>query len=108
MATKKRRLFMRHIIKRIVKTVTIVTWTIQWTEEAADENPLTRQRPGDNVEQTHLALGEDQPPWPVFNPQVEEAIRDATEVTAYKPLTGEPPSLAIYKSNLFIDQGEKP
>ena len=36
---------MPHIIRRIVRTVTTITWTIQWQEEAAADLSLAASDP---------------------------------------------------------------
>jgi hypothetical protein len=98
---------MRRIITRIVRTVTTVTWSIRWDEDVIGGNAFTGQTPSDNLEQTHPALPEGQPPSKTSDPYRQEEMIDAKDLTNNAPLRGAPSSPTIHEIHSTIDQGEE-
>ena len=69
---------MRRIIKRFIRTVTTVTWTIHWDEAEADvEKPFNRQKSENGPEPANPALAQDQLPLKTSDVGAEKKLSDA-------------------------------
>ena len=99
---------MRHTIKRTVTIVTTTTWTIRWSEDAADGTPPTRQTSANHLEQTNLALSEGQPASKTSAVMAEEEMIDAATLKNTAPADGDSANQTIHEFKPPITEGDMP
>ncbi|HEY4691169.1 MAG TPA: hypothetical protein VIK33_17800 [Anaerolineae bacterium] len=99
---------MRHVIRRVVKTVTTVTWTIRWDADVADRDTLAEQAPAHDPEPALPALPEGQSPPTTSDPITREETSEAIQITSNTSASGETPGRAIRPIHSSTQEGEKP